>query len=194
MLPGEFLTQEGTFVYPENIWENIVGVLQQLEVLHNVLKKAHCDIKPENIVLVRTYPTNKKRFSMVLIDYSFCKNLGETNTFPWVVKPSTFGILSPETSENKPPLNPNGYEKFDVWCLGMSFCYHVFGMYPFGVDDGSKLSPSDNPVYLPPYQISEESERFWKWLVEHFLDFDPLKRSSCSEILKSVNMSTGLKK
>ena len=167
-------TKEG---FPERISAKIFyKILKKVKILHDN-RIAHCDIKPENIII-------GKDFNIKLIDFGFSEILGKEDNFLFEYKGSDI-YASPEV-KNK---NVNGYDgiKNDIFSLGVLLFVLTVGRFPFErscyFDRKYRLimmkKYDDYWSYYHQYNLSDE----FKDLMNHIFCYDPSERLTIEEIL-----------
>lgn len=177
-------------------------VLQGMKVLHSK-KIAHCDIKPENVLI-------DKNFNIKLIDFGYSKinqieeidepsqeeNDQNFSNFLYIFQ-STDIYGSPEAKHSD---KNHGYDpiKHDIFSLGVFLFVIRIGMFPYSnynMSDQNYYLLSKNKFdeyweYFNKYNLSEE----FKDLISKLLCFDPNKRLSVDEILKHKWIENNLEK
>ena len=152
-------------------------ILKNLKILHDN-RIAHCDIKPENVIIGND-------FSIKLIDFGFSEILDKENNFIYDYKGSE--IYSAPEIRNR---SMNGYDgiKSDIFSMGVLFFVITVGRFPFEM-----CSYSDR-YYR--FIMNKKYEDFWRCfkkynlskefrnLMEHLLCYDPSERFTIEEILK----------
>lgn len=150
-------------------------ILKRVKILHDN-RIAHCDIKPENIIV-------GKNFNLKLIDFGFSEILGREDNFIYDYKGSEI-YCSPEVRNR----NMNGYDgiKNDIFSLGVLLFVITIGRFPF-----EKSSYSDRKYRLI---MNKKYEEFWcyyqgynltdefKDLINNLLCYDPSERFTIDEI------------
>jgi len=151
-------------------------IVQYVKILHDN-RIAHCDIKPENIIVGND-------FNIKLIDFGFSEILDKTDNFVYNYKGSDI-YASPEVKSR----NMNGYDaiKNDIFSLGVLLFVITVRLFPF-----ERTSYSDRKYKLimykkyndfwSCYQQFEFSNEF-KDLINHLICYDPSERFSIEEIL-----------
>ena len=152
-------------------------ILKNLRIMHEN-RIAHCDIKPENIIIGND-------FSIKLIDFGFSEILDKESNFIYEYKGSEI-YCSPEIRNR----NMNGYDgiKSDIFSMGVLLFVITVGRFPF-----EKCSYSDRKYrlimnkkyedfwcYFDKYNLSKE----FRNLMENLLCYDPSERFSIEEILR----------
>ncbi|TRY83359.1 hypothetical protein DNTS_015076 [Danionella cerebrum] len=143
-LEGMFESKEYTFVVMEKLHSDmlemilshengrlperntrflVIQVLEALRYLH--LKNiAHCDLKPENVLLASPEPFPQVK----LCDFGFARIIGEKSFRHSVV--GTPAYLAPEV------INNHGYNRFlDSWAVGVILYVSLSGTFPFNEDE-----------------------------------------------------------
>lgn len=117
-----------SFQNQENFWRSIfIQVLRALIFLKD-LNLAHCDIKPENIVL-------NSDFEAKLIDFEFAFKTKKPDSEMFVMCDIACGspsYLAPEIKEKKIPYNPYCS---DIFSLGTTFINLILGKDVFNEDN-----------------------------------------------------------
>ena len=168
--------------------------MNYIKILHEN-RIAHCDIKPENIIIVND-------FNIKLIDFGFSEILEKEDNFIYNYKGSEV-YASPEV-KNK---NMNGYDgiKNDIFSLAVLLFVITIGRFPF-----DRCCYSDRKYrlimnkkyreywcYFYKYNLSDE----FKDLINNLFCYDPSERLSINEILEhpwikintNGNMETAIK-
>ncbi|XP_062849449.1 protein kinase D4 [Trichomycterus rosablanca] len=144
VLEGMFETVERTFVIMEKLHSDMLEmilshengrlpertsrflVMQILEALRYLHMKhvAHCDLKPENVLLSSPDPFPQVK----LCDFGFARIIGEKSFRLSVV--GTPAYLAPEV------INSNGYNRsLDMWAVGVILYVSLSGTFPFNEDE-----------------------------------------------------------
>ncbi|XP_052003223.1 protein kinase D4 isoform X2 [Xyrauchen texanus] len=143
-LEGMFETAEHTFVVMEKLHSDmlemilshengrlperttrflVIQVLEALRYLHfkNI---AHCDLKPENVLLASPDPFPQVK----LCDFGFARIIGEKSFRRSVV--GTPAYLAPEV------ISSHGYNRsLDMWAVGVILYVSLSGTFPFNEDE-----------------------------------------------------------
>lgn len=168
-----FLTREG-YGYTENLVRNIAFQgLTMLKILrdHNI---CHNDFKLENLIVKKTDP-----IELILIDFESSENLMENERT--ICHFFTRSYASPEVLDE----SPHDYAA-DVWSLGISIYYLLFGKKPFGIDDDDNDDSDEilNKIKTNPLvPISSVSLEAWQ-IIENLLIIDQDQRITAEEALK----------
>ena len=154
-------------------------ILKYVKILHDN-RIAHCDIKPENIIV-------GKQFKLKLIDFGFSEILGKDDNFIYDYKGSEI-YSSPEVRNR----NMNGYDgiKNDIFSLGVLLFVITIGRFPFEKSNysdrhyrlimGKKYE--DFWCYYEEYNLTDE----FKDLINNLLSYDPSERFSIDEIFQHL--------
>lgn len=151
-------------------------IVQYVKILHDN-RIAHCDIKPENIIVGND-------FNIKLIDFGFSEILEKNDNFVYNYKGSDI-YSSPEVKSR----NMNGYDaiKNDIFSLGVLLFVITVRLFPF-----ERTCYSDRKYRLimhkkyndfwSYYQQFEFSNEFQD-LINHLICYDPSERFTIEEIL-----------
>ncbi|NP_001170925.1 protein kinase D4 isoform X2 [Danio rerio] len=143
-LEGMFETKEYTFVVMEKLHSDmlemilshengrlperntrflVTQVLEALRYLH-MRNIAHCDLKPENVLLASPEPFPQVK----LCDFGFARIIGEKSFRRSIV--GTPAYLAPEV------INNHGYNRsLDTWAVGVILYVSLSGTFPFNEDE-----------------------------------------------------------
>uniref|UniRef100_A0A673NDK4 Serine/threonine-protein kinase D3-like n=1 Tax=Sinocyclocheilus rhinocerous TaxID=307959 RepID=A0A673NDK4_9TELE len=143
-LEGMFKTMENTFVVMEKLHSDmlemilshengrlterttrflVTQVLEALRYLH-MRDVAHCDLKPENVLLASPEPFPQVK----LCDFGFARIIGQKSFRRTLV--GTPAYLAPEVICSK------GYNRsLDVWAVGVILYVSLSGTFPFNEDE-----------------------------------------------------------
>ncbi|KAK9972346.1 hypothetical protein ABG768_025661 [Culter alburnus] len=143
-LEGMFETMEYTFVVMEKLHSDmlemilshengrlperttrflVTQVLEALRYLH-LRHIAHCDLKPENVLLASPEPFPQVK----LCDFGFARIIGEKSFRRSVV--GTPAYLAPEV------IRSHGYNRsLDMWAVGVILYVSLSGTFPFNEDE-----------------------------------------------------------
>ena len=170
-----YKTGEG---FPEHLSIKIFKKLAKcVKILHDN-RIAHCDIKPENVLIGND-------FSIKLIDFGFSQVLEKDDNFIYEYRGSDI-YASPEVNNR----NMKGYDalKNDIFSLGVLLFVITVRRFPF-----------ERPGYLDrKYRLimKKEYDDFWRYyqqfnlsnefkdFVNHLLCYDPSERLTIDEILE----------
>ncbi|XP_037832332.1 protein kinase D4 isoform X2 [Kryptolebias marmoratus] len=125
---------------PERITRFLVmQILEALRYLH--LKHiAHCDLKPENVLLVSAEPFPQVK----LCDFGFARIIGEKSFRRSVV--GTPAYLAPEV------ISSSGYNRsLDMWSVGVIMYVSLSGTFPFNEDEDIRQQIT-NAAFMYPRQ------------------------------------------
>ncbi|XP_055051364.2 protein kinase D4 [Misgurnus anguillicaudatus] len=101
----------------------VIQVLEALRYLH-MRHIAHCDLKPENVLLASPDPFPQVK----LCDFGFARIIGEKSFRRSVV--GTPAYLAPEV------INNHGYNRsLDMWATGVILYVSLSGTFPFNEDE-----------------------------------------------------------
>ena len=154
-------------------------ILKYVKILHDN-RIAHCDIKPENVII-------GKKFNLKLIDFGFSEILGKEDNFIYEYKGSEI-YSSPEVRNR----NMNGYDgiKNDIFSLGVLLFVITIGRFPFEKSNYSdrkyrlimNKKYDDFWSYYEQYNLTDE----FKHLINNLLCYDPSERFTIDEILQHL--------
>ncbi|XP_028284870.1 protein kinase D4 isoform X1 [Parambassis ranga] len=125
---------------PERITRFLVmQILEALRYLH--LKHiAHCDLKPENVLLASSDPLPQVK----LCDFGFARIIGEKSFRRSVV--GTPAYLAPEV------ISTSGYNRsLDMWSVGVVMYVSLSGTFPFNEDEEIRQQIT-NATFMYPRQ------------------------------------------
>jgi serine/threonine protein kinase len=170
-----YKTGEG---FPENLSIKIFKKLAKcVKILHDN-RIAHCDIKPENVLIGND-------FSIKLIDFGFSQVLEKDDNFIYEYRGSDI-YASPEVNNR----NMKGYDalKNDIFSLGVLLFVITVRCFPFErpgyLDRKYRLIMNkkydDFWRYYQQFNLSDEFKDF----VNHLLCYDPSERLTIDEILE----------
>ncbi|XP_067379494.1 protein kinase D4 isoform X1 [Channa argus] len=161
MLEGMFETIEHIFVVMEKLHGDMLEMIlssekgrlperntrflvtQILEALRYLHFKhiAHCDLKPENVLLASPDPFPQVK----LCDFGFARIIGEKSFRRSVV--GTPAYLAPEV------ISSSGYNRsLDMWSVGVIMYVSLSGTFPFNEDEDIKQQIT-NAAFMYPRQI-----------------------------------------
>ncbi|XP_076580557.1 protein kinase D4 isoform X2 [Chaetodon auriga] len=160
LLEGMFETAEHVFVVMERLHGDMLEmilssemgrlperntrflVMQILEALRYLHFKhiAHCDLKPENVLLASADPFPQVK----LCDFGFARIIGEKSFRRSVV--GTPAYLAPEV------ISSNGYNRsLDMWSVGVIMYVSLSGTFPFNEDEDIRQQIT-NAAFMFPRQ------------------------------------------
>ncbi|XP_049922966.1 protein kinase D4 [Epinephelus moara] len=160
LLEGMFETVEHVFVVMEKLHGDMLEmilssergrlperntrflVMQILEALRYLHFKhiAHCDLKPENVLLASADPFPQVK----LCDFGFARIIGEKSFRRSVV--GTPAYLAPEV------ISSSGYNRsLDMWSVGVIMYVSLSGTFPFNEDEDIKQQIT-NAAFMYPRQ------------------------------------------
>uniref|UniRef100_A0A3Q3M7G3 non-specific serine/threonine protein kinase n=1 Tax=Mastacembelus armatus TaxID=205130 RepID=A0A3Q3M7G3_9TELE len=160
LLEGMFETAEHVFVVMEKLHGDMLEmimssekgrlperttrflVMQILEALRYLHFKhiAHCDLKPENVLLSSADPFPQVK----LCDFGFSRIIGEKSFRRSVV--GTPAYLAPEV------ISSSGYNRsLDMWSVGVIMYVSLSGTFPFNEDEDIKQQIT-NAAFMYPRQ------------------------------------------
>uniref|UniRef100_A0A3P9JUI8 non-specific serine/threonine protein kinase n=1 Tax=Oryzias latipes TaxID=8090 RepID=A0A3P9JUI8_ORYLA len=125
---------------PERITRFLVmQILEALRYLH-LKHVAHCDLKPENVLLASADPFPQVK----LCDFGFARIIGEKSFRRSVV--GTPAYLAPEV------ISSNGYNRsLDMWSVGVIVYVSLSGTFPFNEDEDIRQQIT-NAAFMYPLQ------------------------------------------
>uniref|UniRef100_A0A8C8E0D6 Protein kinase D4 n=1 Tax=Oryzias sinensis TaxID=183150 RepID=A0A8C8E0D6_9TELE len=125
---------------PERITRFLVmQILEALRYLH-LKHVAHCDLKPENVLLASADPFPQVK----LCDFGFARIIGEKSFRRSVV--GTPAYLAPEV------ISSNGYNRsLDMWSVGVIVYVSLSGTFPFNEDEDIRQQIT-NAAFMYPRQ------------------------------------------
>uniref|UniRef100_A0A3Q1FP08 Protein kinase D4 n=1 Tax=Acanthochromis polyacanthus TaxID=80966 RepID=A0A3Q1FP08_9TELE len=160
LLEGMFETVEHVFVVMEKLHGDMLEmilssekgrlperitrflVMQILEALRHLHLKhiAHCDLKPENVLLASAEPFPQVK----LCDFGFARIIGEKSFRRSVV--GTPAYLAPEV------ISSSGYNRsLDMWSVGVITYVSLSGTFPFNEDEDIRQQIT-NAAFMYPRQ------------------------------------------
>lgn len=152
---------------------------QILSALSEIHKKniVHCDIKPQNIVIVGSGDTK-------LMDFGISKPEGQEVDESSEFALGTVHYVSPEQAEGRPL-----YRSSDLYSFGVMLYEMATGVLPFFGYEGQKIAElhvSTPPV--PPSQLNPSVSPELESIILKSMEKDPVDRYlSADEFLKAIN-------
>lgn len=133
----------------------------------------HRDVKPENIILVRT-PSNDR--IPKLIDFGIAKLSGarRQGLTRLGVAMGTPGYMAPEQIRDASSAGAPA----DVWAVGMLLFELFTGKLPFEGNVGTVIDRTQNQPVPPIDTIAPDVHRGLVQMIQEALDYDPAKRPS----------------
>uniref|UniRef100_A0A3B3TJS5 Protein kinase D4 n=1 Tax=Poecilia latipinna TaxID=48699 RepID=A0A3B3TJS5_9TELE len=117
----------------------VIQILEALRYLH-LKHVAHCDLKPENVLLVSADPFPQVK----LCDFGFARIIGEKSFRRSVV--GTPAYLAPEV------ISSSGYNRsLDMWSVGVIMYVSLSGTFPFNEDEDIRQQIT-NASFMYPRQ------------------------------------------
>uniref|UniRef100_A0A3P9K8E8 non-specific serine/threonine protein kinase n=1 Tax=Oryzias latipes TaxID=8090 RepID=A0A3P9K8E8_ORYLA len=117
----------------------VIQILEALRYLH-LKHVAHCDLKPENVLLASADPFPQVK----LCDFGFARIIGEKSFRRSVV--GTPAYLAPEV------ISSNGYNRsLDMWSVGVIVYVSLSGTFPFNEDEDIRQQIT-NAAFMYPRQ------------------------------------------
>ena len=150
----------------------VAQILYALQHLHSK-QIAHCDLKPENVLLARGaadgFPQAK------LCDFGFARIIGESSFRKTVV--GTPAYLAPEVLKNK------GYNRtLDLWSVGVVIYVTLSGTFPFNEEEDIQ-DQIENADFLYPKALWKDISPESIALINALLQVDSRKRLSAAKSL-----------
>ena len=150
----------------------IAQILYALQHLHSKMI-AHCDLKPENVLLARG--PDKKSLQAKLCDFGFSRIIGEKTFRKTMV--GTPAYLAPEVVKNK------GYNRsLDLWSVGVIIYVTLSGTFPFNEDEDIN-DQIENAAFMYPNKPWKEISGEAIQLINSLLTVEARKRYSAAKAL-----------
>ena len=164
-------------VIPEEIAVDfLIQIFESIDYLHNVQNIVHCDIKPENYVVIFDKNNNKKPI-LKLVDFGNIrkKPINKERLFNFC---GTKEYMAPETLEN------SGFnEKVDEWAAGIIMYNMLTGADPFSSDSDSEYKENIRFKEIKfEYIKNEKLRNLNKKLLNRYM----AKRISAKEALEEI--------
>ena len=155
-------------------------ILNGLKHCHKC-KIAHCDLKPQNIII-------DEYLFIKLIDFSVSINYRRLNSdkirLPFR---GTSFYISPEVIKRK-TINVKDLNKIDLYSLGMILYYLAFGHFPY--DLKNEDVKNYDTIYYKVQNNKLEFDNEGNYYSEYFIDF--LKKLLEKDINKRININEAL--
>lgn len=136
----------------------------------------HCDIKPQNVVLVGSG-------EIKLMDFGISRRLSSQSAEPSEITMGTVQYVSPEQAEGKPLSHLS-----DVYSFGVMLYEMATGTLPFADEDAGRLAAmhvSSSPI--PPSMLLPSVSPWLEGAILHAMEKDPAARPfSASELLSEL--------
>ena len=146
-------------------------ILSALEEVH-AKGVVHCDIKPQNVVLVGSG-------EIKLMDFGISRLVSSQSTEPSEVTLGTVQYVSPEQAEGKPLDHLS-----DIYSFGVMLYEMATGTLPFTDDDSGRIAAmhvSSSPI--PPSLVHPAVSPALDTVILHAMEKDPLARPSSAGAL-----------
>ena len=144
----------------------------------------HCDIKPQNVVLVGSG-------EIKLMDFGISRRLSNQNSEPSEITMGTVQYVSPEQAEGKPLSHLS-----DIYSFGVTLYEMATGTLPFADEDSGRIAAmhvSSTPI--PPSMILPAISPWLDSVILHAMEKDPAARPfSASELLGELENKRGPQK
>ena len=156
----------------------LIQIFEVIDYLHNVVNIVHCDIKPENFVIIFNKENGNKPI-LKLIDFGNVrrKPMNKERLYNFV---GTKEYMAPEALEN------GGFnEKVDVWAAGIIMFNLLTGADPFISSNDNESDYIDNIKFKEikfEYIKNEKLRELNKKLLNRFL----ARRISAKEALEEI--------
>lgn len=150
----------------------IAQILYALQFLHSKMI-AHCDLKPENVLLARG--PDPTCLQAKLCDFGFSRIIGEKTFRRTMV--GTPAYLAPEVVKNK------GYNRsLDLWSVGVIIYVTLSGTFPFNEDEEIH-DQIENAAFMYPSRPWKEISNEAINLINCLLAVEARKRYSAAKAL-----------
>ena len=152
------------YVIASRVFTQLMDVLQYLEKLG----LAHCDIKPENILV-------DKSMTIKLCDFGSCESIN----MPRTMQSGSIPYIPPEVAKG----TVKDFRKWDVWSAAIVSYYALTGKLPWESTTQEDLIKEiiKKDVTLPSTLMSQN----FYHAMQECLSKDPAKRPYASEVVKS---------
>ena len=168
------ITAKGT-LREEEILFLVRPILSALGEVHDK-GVIHCDIKPQNVVLLRNG-------EIKLMDFGISRRLSAQNSEPSEITMGTVQYVSPEQAEGKPLSHLS-----DIYSFGVMLYEMATGNLPFSDEDSGRIAAmhvASTPI--PPSMILPSVSPWLDKAILHAMEKDPAARPfSASELLAEL--------
>lgn len=159
-------------LYDEYLFDIFEGVIEGINHLHS-LNIIHCDIKPENIIVLAKKTKGNIICVPIIVDFDFCR-LGECSKV--VNYYGTHGYIAPEIAYGTVT------KKSDMWEIAMTFYNFIFG-FNYIFDD------TNEKIILPDMDLLKSYDGKHKKLLsimKDMLNANSDIRPNAENVLKTV--------